>query len=104
LQHISLDVKKTKWCHFLSCRINRKAELQLQRVMMMADLPFMISGARYSWVPTKDIERASVGSAKSSGRGVTCHQFHLQRLERTKQAARMHNKIQNQSSIIHSFS
>ncbi|CAA6673748.1 unnamed protein product [Spirodela intermedia] len=28
----------------------------------------MISGARYSWVPTNDMDRAPVGSATSSGR------------------------------------
>lgn len=33
--------------------------------------PLMISGAKYSCVPTKDIDRASVGSATSSGKGVT---------------------------------
>lgn len=29
--------------------------------------PLMISGAKYSWVPTKDMDRAAVGSATSSG-------------------------------------
>ncbi|KAG0499118.1 hypothetical protein HPP92_003809 [Vanilla planifolia] len=33
--------------------------------------PLMISGARYSWVPTKDMDRASLGSAMSSGNGLT---------------------------------
>ena len=33
--------------------------------------PLMISGARYSCVPTNDIERAPVGSAMSSGNGLT---------------------------------
>lgn len=30
-------------------------------------LPEMISGAKYSWVPTNDIDRTSVGSTTSSG-------------------------------------
>jgi hypothetical protein len=33
--------------------------------------PLLISGAKYSWVPTNDIERALVGSAISSGSGLT---------------------------------
>lgn len=33
--------------------------------------PYIISGARYSWVPTNDIERAPVGSARRSGSQVT---------------------------------
>ncbi|WVZ73875.1 LOW QUALITY PROTEIN: hypothetical protein U9M48_022133, partial [Paspalum notatum var. saurae] len=32
--------------------------------------PFIISGARYSCVPTNDIDRASLGSAMSSGQGL----------------------------------
>ncbi|KAL8137331.1 hypothetical protein V2J09_003332 [Rumex salicifolius] len=33
--------------------------------------PLMISGAKYSWVPTNDIDRAPVGSAISSGKRLT---------------------------------
>ena len=32
--------------------------------------PFMISGARYSWVPTKEFDRALVGSTISCGIGL----------------------------------
>lgn len=31
----------------------------------------MISGAKYSWVPTKELDRAVVGSTTSCGSGVT---------------------------------
>jgi hypothetical protein len=54
---------------FTSSFIKTENKTQLQSLMIVY-LPLMISGAKYSWVPTKDIERAPVGSAMSSGRAV----------------------------------
>jgi hypothetical protein len=55
-----------KQCLF---RVDNKIQMQSLELVY---LPFMISGAKYSWVPTNDIDRAPVGSAMSSGREVTC--------------------------------
>lgn len=49
----------------------RQKRHQNAEITWRKDAPLMISGARYSWVPTKDMERAPVGSAISSGSGET---------------------------------
>nr|GMC53679.1 Isocitrate dehydrogenase [NADP] [Ipomoea batatas] len=49
----------------------RKIPKVHQSTALPCPSPLIISGARYSWVPTNDMERAPVGSAMSSGKGLT---------------------------------
>uniref|UniRef100_A0A5K0V8T3 Uncharacterized protein n=1 Tax=Nymphaea colorata TaxID=210225 RepID=A0A5K0V8T3_9MAGN len=42
--------------------------------------PEMISGARYSWVPTNDMERTSAGSATTSGTDFLVERFFQRRM------------------------
>lgn len=43
-----------------------------QSTALPCSSPLMISGAKYPWVPTKDIDQAVVGSTTSSGSTATC--------------------------------